>query len=490
MKWTQGLFCGNFLRSNCSSQICRSAWCGECYTSKNDVDFFVKTTPGFDDTQDSDRLQHVWGKRQASLTAFQVARNGDHLMVPFECDTCIFWKLRGSRPNPDESPQDKLLLACIRRINLDAFWSRMTSTVTTNKDKVKSALKLSESVGLSGPYMVTESFPTWDHCGYDVAIEMVLASLKPGRYSSDYTQWDTIRKLRTAFSNHFRASSQASSVELTICDDRGHSQRISTDPCASVWFGRFFIGCKRRMGQDWRPNKAMSIFLIRMLLRRAKSRMENSDDIQEKELWLTFGTYLSTGFALSLRGVEGLLVDLEGMLSNINRGDGRYFIIALLGKIKGKHHGRCHLLPCVKETSSKIRVHAWVTRLMECKVNRGFVNGPLFSDWEGKVLTTGSLDRMLVEILEELFVEKPKLFPPSVKAKEDISDAYQVYRSIRRSSDSRALEQKVSESDIDIVNRWQKVEKAQGSRPTLQMKYHYASVEILLEPFLRYTYAM
>lgn len=323
VKWTHGIFCGNFSGSNCSLQSCRSAWCGTCYTSSDDVEFFVKTTPGIHDARDGDRLQHVWGKRQASVAAFKVARDGDHLMVPFEFDICIFWKLRGVQPNPEESPQDKLLLACIRRVNLDAFWSRMTSTVTSNRDKVRAAIKLSDSVGLSGPYVAKECFPTWDHCGYEVAIEMVLASLKPGKYSSMYTQWDTIRKLRTSFSNHFRASAQAISSGLTICDDREHSQRLSADPCASVWFNRFFIGCKRRMGQDWRPNKAMSIHLIFKILRRTNSRMEDSENVQEKERWLTFGAYLSTAFALSLRGVEGLLVDLEGTLANINRGDNR-----------------------------------------------------------------------------------------------------------------------------------------------------------------------
>lgn len=127
---------------------------------------------------------------------------------------------------------------------------------------------------------------------------------------------------------------------------------------------------------------------------------------------------------------------------------------------------------------------------MESKISRGFVNGPLFLDWAGKVLTTEALDRLLVEILEEIYEDLPALFPPSIQDKDDISDHYQVYRTLRRSSDTRALEQEVRESDIDIVNRWQTVEKAKGNRPTLQMKYHYAQVELLLEPFLRYTLAM
>jgi hypothetical protein len=362
--------------------------------------------------------------------------------------------------------------------------------VTSNRDKVRAGLNLSESVGLDGPYASTSSFPEWDHCGYEVAIQMVLASLKPGRYSTEYTQWDTVRKFRTAFSNQFRASGQASGVELALCDDRGQAQRLSFDPCASVWFSRFFMGCKRRMGQDWRPNKAMGIHLILKVLRRIDGRIEGATNEKEKEKWLTFGAYLCTSFVLSLRGVEGLLVDLEGMIENRCKGDQRYFIITLLGKIKGEHHGRCHLLPSVQTTSSGIGVYAWVNRLMNAKISRGFTNGPLFSDWAGKIQTTDHLDKLLAEILEEIFDDIPSLFPPSIKSRDEISDCYQVYRSIRRSSDSRALEQKVNESDIDIVNRWQQIEKAQGNRPTFQMKYHYAQVEILLEPFLRYTWAM
>lgn len=112
--------------------------------------FFVKMTPGLNDEQDGDELQQVWGNRQVLATEFLGARDGDHLMIPFECDACIFWKFRGHMPNQTESASDNLLMSCIRRVNLDAFWSRMPSTMTTNRDKVRSGLKLSESVGLDG----------------------------------------------------------------------------------------------------------------------------------------------------------------------------------------------------------------------------------------------------------------------------------------------------------------------------------------------------
>lgn len=179
---------------------------------------------------------------------------------------------------------------------------------------------------------------------------------------------DTIRKIRTAATNQFRTSGQANSVEISLCDDKGHTQRLSSDPCASVWFGRFFIGCKGRMGQDWRPNKAMSVDLIKQVLRKTKSRMDGIRSDIDWEKWLTFGAYIATTYVLSLRGVEGLLVDLQGTLANNKVLNDRYFIIALLGMVKGEHHGRCHLLPTVKITSSGIGIYGWVNGLVEAKV--------------------------------------------------------------------------------------------------------------------------
>lgn len=201
-------------------------------------------------------------------------------------------------------------------------------------------------------------------------------------------------------------------------------------------------------------------------------RVDSLVNEKDRELWMVFG------------------VDMKVMISNRPKGNHRYFIVALLGKIKGEHQGRYHLLPSVKITSSAIDIFRWVDKIMNAKMRRGQRDGPLFSDWDGKVLSTETLDKCLVELLEELYHDDSSLLPAAVKNRDEIVDHYQVYRSIRRSSDTRAIEQKVADSDIDIVNRWQKVEKAHGSRPNFQMKQHHAEVEILLEPFLRYTFAM
>jgi hypothetical protein len=40
-----------------------------------------------------------------------------------------------------------------------------------------------------------------DTFGYEVTIQTVLASRRPGKYSEDYTHWDSVRKYRTAYAN-------------------------------------------------------------------------------------------------------------------------------------------------------------------------------------------------------------------------------------------------------------------------------------------------
>ncbi len=66
----------------------------------------------------------------------------------------------------------------------------------------------------------------------------------------------------------------------------------------------------------------------------------------------------------------------------------------------------------------------------------------------------------------------------------------QVYRTLGRTSDIRALVMKVGRNDIDVVNRWKALEQADGNRPHPPMRQHYAKLELLIGPFLRYTLAM
>lgn len=113
---------------------------------------------------DEERLQLAWGDKHRPASQYLNARDGDHLLTPFECNVCVFRKLR--RQSPDyTSLVDLRLLDCIRRVTLDAFWSRASSTVKGNCDRIKALLKISESMGLDGPFFHDGPMPDYDYCG-------------------------------------------------------------------------------------------------------------------------------------------------------------------------------------------------------------------------------------------------------------------------------------------------------------------------------------
>jgi hypothetical protein len=409
--------------------------------------------------------------------------------VPFECDLCIFHKLRGESPK-EGNPIDGLLMGCIRRINLDAFWSSATATVNGNRDKLRLGLKMSELVGLTGPYVHDGPLPNHDHCGYEVAVQILLYSKRPGIHSQSHLQFDTVRKLRSSYSNQVRASPQANLEATSMGDAKGNYQRFSTDPCGSFWFFRFMKGLKCRMGQDWRPNKAMSVELYLKVLEEIELRIEGAPSPRDHNRWIVFHTYAVVSYVLSLRGREGLLLDLEGLHRQWNSGDGTYVIVPLQGTIKGESNDRDHLLPCVLETSSGVKVRESLERLMAYKATIGFKDGPAISDIKGRSFSTRDMSDSFLEVLEDIFDTDKGLFPPDISSKEKIRERYQAFRSFRRTSDTRAIEMNVSATDIDIVNRWESVERAKGKRAAMSMRLHYLQIELVLQPFLRYTAMM
>jgi len=117
-------------------------------------------------------------------------------------------------------------------------------------------------MGLKGPFRSNGPMPLFDHCGHEVAATMVLYSTQSGKHSKDYLQFDTIRHLRSCFGNFERISSNNVRSGLTISNQKGGYGEIHQSLTGSIWFRRFFSGCRSRMGQIHKPNLALSTSLI------------------------------------------------------------------------------------------------------------------------------------------------------------------------------------------------------------------------------------
>jgi hypothetical protein len=305
-KWTCGIFCSNFFWSIKGYAPCQQMWCGACYSSNRSVLFHVKARAEEEAERENDlhhqqKMLQAWGKKHRSLDNFPVGRDGDHLLMPFECNLCIFRKLKSCNPIPNNQ-QDTLLTACIRRANLDAFWSRAKSTATSNRDKVAFGIKMSTLVGLLGPYELDGPLPEEDHCEYEVTVEMLLHSRQAGTYSESYTEFDRIRKLCSAFSNHCRASARSNCISMmALGGQKGNYQRFATDPCSLFWFYCFIEGAHHRMGQDWRPKKAIPVELLLLLLELANLKISKAVSLSGKNRWIVFRSYVTVCYTLSLR---------------------------------------------------------------------------------------------------------------------------------------------------------------------------------------------
>jgi hypothetical protein len=161
----------------------------------------------------------------------------------------------------------------------------------------------------------------------------------------------------------------------------------------------------------------------------------------------------------------------------------------LLGQFKGEQYRRQHLMYSVDETGSGIQVRKKISDLIVLRHSEGRVDGPAICDPEGWQWTTTQANEILHELLCSLFDRNLIPFPSHVSLHADIKSKFHLFCSFRRASDSQAIAKGINLSDIKVVNRWHKVKKAKGQRPTFEMFQHYAQIDLLVNCFLRYTEA-
>ncbi len=193
-----------------------------------------------------------------------------------------------------------------------------------------------------------------------MSCQLVAGSRGKDAYHDDHKhQFDTVRAFRTAYHNQAACSMMNSGSMLSLGNEKGEYQRFAREATASVWYQRFSQGCKKTMVQDWRPNRAISNELVHRLLAFCEECYRFSDSFDKTDDWIIAGTYFATGYVCSLRGHEGLLVDLEELPGMINQTNPEEIVIPLLGKVKGETNARHHKLFWVSMTFSGIDIKKW-----------------------------------------------------------------------------------------------------------------------------------
>lgn len=325
----------------------------------------------------------AWLAHEEDQFRFRQARNGDHLVTPFQCDWCLFQLLTGRVPSR-ASRHDDFLLCVLRRANLDAFWGRESSTVVANRRNLDQLIRVWDSLLDSPPVLpALGPFPLYDCFGVTVAVGMLVKSLTPGKYA-DYTQFETMRKLRSAYSNLFHASTLGATSMVTLGRDTTKTF-LSNCPTNSLWFERFCRGCFKRMGQETHQDLALSVSVLLALLNLMEQQWLERTDL--RETLALIGAYTVIAYAGSFRGNEVFHTDLHGLLkynsSPLVEGGHRYVLIPLLGRFKNEDGEHYHLAPLAFESASGIKIGLWVGRLVDLKKSQLLRKGPAFSNKDG-----------------------------------------------------------------------------------------------------------
>ena len=181
------------------------------------------------------------------------------------------------------------------------MWAREPSTVTANKRDIDKLIKLADRIGVEPTLEPIGPFPCYDYQGIFVAVAMLQRSLEPGRYAL-YSQFQTIRKLRSAYANQYMASLRGSLSAATLGRTMGKAI-LTQCPTNSIWFERFSLGCLKRMGQEVRQDLGISIEVLLALLDIIKREIGLAQG-WERELLVMSGVFASVCFCGSFRGHE------------------------------------------------------------------------------------------------------------------------------------------------------------------------------------------
>jgi hypothetical protein len=405
-------------------------------------------------------------------------------MCPFQCDLCHFRNIQGRDPAPGLT-KDKLLLQCIRRATLDAFWSRESSTVAANFRGSKRLQEIGDSVGIlsvcppMGPYSVE------DTSGMGVAVCILLRSLDPGR-TEDTIQFSTARYLRSVFSNVYHASAEHQTGMAVMA--QGTAKTYVTDcPTYGYWFSRFMRGVHKRMGEEVRSDYALSVQVLHKILGNLNVRWAEATSIPRRKEIVEIALFLVFTFCLGLRGKEVVKMDIAGFVTYFEAGKEHpnhpHVMVPLQGRFKGETGERWHLLPIVWKTRSGIEVGVWAGRMRDSLAEQQRFHGFVFANNRGKQAKASAYEPRFFEQLNYVRSRHPALFPPGVSVEDD----YGISRSGRRGWTTEATNQGVPAYIIELICRWRKVERAAGRAPNLGMREHYMEVSQALEAYLKYS---
>ena len=209
------------------------------------------------------------------------------------------------------------------------------------------------------------------------------------------------------------------------------------------------------MGDESRPDLAISIEVMVALMERFdRLWMLAGEDRTKQEEVLFPALFSIVAYAGGLRGKEIPLMDLFSMIKHfaegINHPKYLHVVMLLRGRFMNKIGEMEHLKPLATETESELKVRVWFERMLVWYEQKGIVRGPVFRDERGNWVRAKQYEVEILTQLEWIQTNLDDLISPNVNVFEDMG----VGRGFCCGSNGRAVSQEVSQTVIDLNNRW------------------------------------
>ena len=223
------------------------------------------------------------------------------------------------------------------------------------------------------------------------------------------------------------------------------------------------------MGYDTKKQLYLPIAAVIEQLNRVKRDAVDAT-IDRANLLYKFGALIAILTAASLRGHEGLYLDLaatrnhldkgrigfippkvlkKGILTEKECGELPEICICLIGKFKGETGERYHSIVLANTSQSGLETRWWVEKLIEVCESEGRTTGYAFADQLGQELEAAELNALVRHYLQEMRGDDPDKY----SLNENLA-RYGISRTYRKASESRARRAGIKEEEVTIMNRW------------------------------------
>ena len=366
-------------------------------------------------------------KKKKEEARFVSARNGDMLSAPFQCEFCWFGNLHKMDCN-EWYASDARKLAYMRQVNLDIFWSREPSTVYNTLSTLRRAKQFSEELGFDPINLKVGPWPIEDNVGFQIAIEMIKMSQGKGRNSTKYIQYDSIRKIRSAYANLYESGPDRCRDNRKLKSDRGQMLHFVSGETDSKLFSMFMKGCEKRMGRFVKQDCGISNDIMLAILDMYDKEFDESiTTAGRKRFMLICGAAFVILWGGALRGGEIMMMEATELiyrkLDGKEEGKNGHIVVPLMGRFKNETGERNLIIILSNTTKGGIQIRKWVeglANMLEAE-GRNKTVGPAICDKDGFQLEMWKLNGELQSMLHKVKEINPSLIPEGIVIDEGLN---------------------------------------------------------------------